>query len=252
MSPPPTKAAEVAARIAWVETVALDRRSSALSIRLATILSSMMGTAGYAFPSYEALAAISGASRKAVIETITKLVDCGHLTVERDPRPGRSRVNRYRAVTPTEQQPVWAAWRTWKQSRVGDPSADEEESPFSEKGSPPEDGNSHLRVTRILELNPETEPGSDPNGSAAARATASLSREWKGSKGDPIPDGFPDDQAMRDAASWTEDAGVTLDLPAARRAFLDHHWAVRCKLPDWDRSWEMWIDKAIDSARAAA
>lgn len=179
MSPPPTKAAEVAARIAWVETVALDRRSSALSIRLATILSSMMGTAGYAFPSYEALAAISGASRKAVIETIAKLVDCGHLTVERDPRPGRSRVNRYRAVTPVEQQPVWAAWRAWKQSRAGDPSADEEESPFPEKGSPPEDGNSHPQVTRTLEVNPETEPGSDPNGSGARQLAPCSSRIWK-------------------------------------------------------------------------
>lgn len=252
MSPPDTKAANVAARFAWIETVALDPRSSALSIRLAVTLSAMMGTAGYAFPSYEALAAITGASRKAVMETVTKLVANGHLIVDRDPRPGRSRVNHYRRAGALDQQPVWTAWRTWKQSRTGDSLADEEESPFSEKGSPPTDRKSHPQVTRTLEENPGRESGSDPNGSAAPFVAASLSNGWKGKAGDPIPHAFPDDEAMENASRWADLEGVCLDLTSVRRAFLNHHYSVRCLLTDWPRSWEMWIETAIDRAKDAA
>ena len=172
MSPPETKSADVAARFAWVETVTLDPRSSALAIRVAVTLSAMMGSAGYAFPSYEALAAITGGSRKAVMEAVAKLVAHGHLKVDKSHRPGRSRVNHYRRTGIADQQPVWTAWRAWKQSRAGDSSASEEESPFSAEESLSTDTKSHPQVTRTLEVIPGRESGSDPNGSAGADAPA--------------------------------------------------------------------------------
>ncbi|MBA4786568.1 MAG: hypothetical protein H2039_00865 [Brevundimonas sp.] len=257
MSPPDTKAADAASRFAWIETVALDPRSSALSIRVAVALSAMMGSAGYAFPSYDALASITGASRKAVMETVVKLAQNGHLTIDRDPRPGRSRVNRYRRVAVADSQPVWTAWRAWKQSRTGDPlSADEgfpdpqEESPFTEKGSPPEDRKSHPQVTRTLKGNPVKEPGSEPNGSADADAPAFHQDDWKGSEGERIPAGFPDQEAMQDASMWAHIAGVDLDLKQVRKTFLNHHFAVRCRQRDWGQSWERWVDQAITEATA--
>lgn len=257
MSPPDTKAADAASRFAWVETVALDPRSSALSIRLAVALSAMMGSAGYAFPSYEALAAITGSSRKAVMETVAKLVQNGHLTVDRDPRPGRSRVNHYRRTAVADLQPVWSAWRAWKQSRTGDPLSSnecvpgpQEESPFTEKGSPPEDGNSHPQVTRTLKGNPVKEPSSATNVAADAFAPAFQQDDWKGSEGDRIPAGFPNERAMQDARAWAEIADVMLDLRHVRKTFLNHHFAVRCRQRDWEQSWERWVDQAIDEARA--
>lgn len=169
-----SKSERAAERFAWIERVALDPTSTALSIRVAVVLSAMTNESGYAFPSYDCLAALTGASRKSVIAAIERLADYGLIKVEKDPRPGRSKVNRYFPWFGDDRQPVWSAYERWKESRQGDPlcalGATSKGSPSRRKESPSRAIKSHPEVTRPLEGTPHTEPSSDPNGSGALGA----------------------------------------------------------------------------------
>lgn len=250
-----TKAERAAARFAWLEAIALDQRSTPLMMRLAAILSALANDKGEAWPSYETMARLSGAAVVNVRKAVDRMRECGFLEIEKDPRPGRSRVNFYHLAPAGNPQPVWTLYRRLQEekevcahTRSGDEKGVRGHSKGvrqrSERGTPayPEP------LNRPLEL----EPSSDPNGSAAAFASASHSREWKGSKGEPIPSDFPDAQAMADARIDVEIAGVDIDLAATREAFRRHHYSVRRLLTDWPRSWAMWVEDAIARAEAAA
>lgn len=113
-----SKATQAGERFAWVETVALDPRCTALAIRVVVIISSMLNDKGYAWPSYESLALMTGATKKGVMGAVHLLWSLGHLDIEKDPKPGRSRVNIYRPAGVTDTQPVWSAYH--KGSPVGD------------------------------------------------------------------------------------------------------------------------------------
>jgi hypothetical protein len=75
------------------------------------------------------------------------------------------------------KQPVWKAYEKWKESRGGDLSGYEKESPRGAKGSLPASEKGHPETTRSLELTPDTYPGSDTNVSAGPDGPA-RDRGW--------------------------------------------------------------------------
>lgn len=260
MSPPDSKAAAVAARFAWMETVSLDKRANGTPMRLVVIMSALIGTEGYAWAGRETLAKLAGIDKSNVKDALLKLVDLGYLRIERNAKTGRGQTDRFWPVGVSGASPVWARYRSLKDNggRADPPSetvtaatAHPErgvDSPERGVDRPAKGGPS---APRLLEHTPTKETGSDPNGSGARKLAPGSSRIWKGSEGDPLPPDFPDAEAMSSARWDMESGGVGLDLEAERRAFRSHHCAVRCLQRDWNRSWEIWIDKAITREQAA-
>lgn len=245
----------IKARFAWLETVALDKRTAGIPMRLAVILSAMFSEKGYAWPARPTLAAMCGSDLRNTKDALKKLVDLGYLLIEPNPKQGPNCTDRFWPIGFPDASPVWTKYRevTAQGGRTDPPYP--EVDPASTRGvsgtvrgvSGPKKGG--LETPRPLEDTPITRtPSSETNVSAAAFASARPSREWKGSEGEPIPAGFPDSEAMRDAADWVSFAGAQLDLGAEREAFRRYHFSVRCLLTDWHRSWEMWIDRAVQQA----
>lgn len=259
MSPPRSKTDAVAARFAWQATVALDKRAAGLPLRIAVVLSEMVCEAGYAFPGRDTLARMLGTDKRNVKDALKKLVDLGYLRIEANQRRGPKCSDKFWPVGAKDGSPVWSRYREVQSQRGSvDPlNRDDGQEPAEPvRGvNPPKRGVLNVdkggaQTPRLLERSLELDSSSDPNGSAVADAPASPAMRWKGSEGEPIPQGFPDEQAMQQAASWAEIAGVRIDLKAVRRAFLNHHYSVRCRLTDWERSWHMWVETAIDQEAA--
>lgn len=255
-------------KFSWIETLCMDPRVTDYQKAAGIILLAMVNRAdGYAWPSLSTIGTLSGKSEKAARDMTARLEALGYLRIERN--TGRANTNRFWPVWVDGSSPVTDAARALriarderaakgKRSPDGEGSSADHHASGREKGSlatpktsPAGDPPPHRRVTRTLEVNPDTEPSSETNVSAAAVATARLSGKWKGSEGDPIPEGFPDAAAMRNATNWAFSAGAGLDVVAEREAFRRYHFSVRCLLTDWDRSWEMWIDDAISREQAA-
>lgn len=251
---------------ARLQTVLNDPRCTRLMVHLIEVLNEYANADRVAFPSFETLAFMTGAAEQNVKLAIKSLERLSYIEVDRDETPGRSRVNHYRLLTPPCLAPVQALRvalkahrdqvKAEKEARRRDGksrrSPTEKEARGRLKGARAEVLRVILACPDPLETSPPVDPGSDPNGSAAAFASASHSSGWKGTRGEPIPSGFPDAQAMADARIDVEIAGVDIDLAAAREAFRRHHYSVRCLLTDWPRSWAMWVEDAIARAEAAA
>lgn len=246
------KKAEAAAKFALLETVALDDRCSPLMVRLVHVLASMTGSDGEAWPSYATLEFVTGAAKQNLQIAVERLFQIGYLVgIVKDTRAGNSKANRYRLATTLEPNPVWTLYRAseaYKHARqhaqpMMPPHArqhlkDARQRSFAAMLACPDPLNGPLGI----------EPGSDTTVSAAAGATAS----WKGSEGEPLPTGFPGEEAMRNARDQIEGiTGLSMDLEAERKAFRSYHYSTRCLLTDWDKSWEMWIHDAIDRAEPA-
>lgn len=254
MTDDPQSAERIATRFLWLETIALDKQTAGIPMRVAMILSTLINEQGYAWPGRETIAAIAGSDLKNVKDALKKLVALGYLRIEKNQRHGPTCVDRYWPAGYPDTSPVWARYREAAKKKGGStrPPTDDLGEEAERGASAPARGVSGpdkggAETPRLLEATPSTEtPCSDPNGSAAACATASHTRKWKGSVGDPMPDGFPNSEAMQDASAWANSAGVHLNLGAEREAFRRHHFAVRCLMTDWPRSWEMWIEQAIE------
>lgn len=256
------RTSEAARKFALLETVALDERCSPLMVRIMHITSAMADADGEAWPSYDALTFITGAARQNVILAVERLWQLGYfVSIEKDAQTGRSRENHYRLATVAVTDPVWTLYRAYRahvdaeeQSRKHDRSwrskASAEQSRQRLKQS-----SQHARTVMLacpdpFERSLGINPSSDTTVSVAAAATTLDSKGWKGTEGEVLPHGFPDKDAMADAASWAEAAGVQMNLTAEKSAFRSHHYSVRCMLTDWNRSWERWIDDAIDRERS--
>lgn len=260
------KSQESVEKRARLQTALNDPQCTRLMVHLVEVLNEYADADRIAWPSYETLSFMTGAAEQNVKLAIKGLERLNYINVDRDETPGRSRVNHYRLLTPPCLAPIHALRtalkahrdlvKAEKEARRHDGksrrSPTEKEARGRLKGARTEVLRVMLACPDPLETSPPVHPSSDTTVSAAAFASASHSREWKGSEGEPLPSGFPDDPAMADAASWTEHAGVRLDLTAERRDFRSHHYAVHCLQRDWGRSWEMWIEDAINRAEAAA
>lgn len=244
------KAAEAAAKFALLETAALDDRCSPLMVRIVHVMSALANNDREAWPSYDTLAFITGAARQNVLKAVERLWEIGYIiAIEKDGRPGRSKVNRYRLKAVTDTQPVWtlyAAWRDHKETCTRASFANQKESRQRAKEASQRARTDMLACPEPLNRLPDVEPSSETTVSAAAGASAT----WKGSIGEPLPSGFPDEEAMGEAAIWLGARGIDLNLQDQRRAFRNYHFSVRCLLEDWPRSWEMWIEDAMDAEAA--
>lgn len=249
----------IKARFAWIETVALDKRTAGIPMRVAVILSALIGEKGYAWPGRDTLAAIAGSDKSNIKDALKKLVDLGYLRIEANVKQGRGCVDHYWPTGHPDASPVWSRYRivTGQRGSTHPPSDEPEQEP--EWGVPrpargvsgPDKGG--VETPRLLEGTPDSRtPYSEPNGSADAVAPASRSRVWKGSEGSPLPSDFPDDEAMATAHSWMSFDGVNLNLGAEREAFRRYHYSVHCLQRDWMQSWEIWIEHAIDGQEAIA
>jgi DNA-binding MarR family transcriptional regulator len=256
MSPPDTKAAEAAEKFARIETAILDPRCSPLMVAVLVTLSNYANRKRVAWPSYETMAFITGAAVQNVRIAVEKLEALGYIVVERDNQPGRSKVNRYTLQAPRCAAPIRALREALDQHRTTEKQARQHSPCGGEKQARQRAKAARKRILSGMLAypdpsdDPSDDPGSATNVAADAVAPALPLRGWKGSEGEPIPAGFPDEQAMRKAESWAQLAGVRLDLKAVRQAFLNHHYRVRCCLTDWDQSWERWVEQAIDQKAA--
>lgn len=257
MSPPDSRSAEAAEKFARIETVILDPRCSPLMAAVIVVLSNYANRKRMAWPSYETLAFITGAAVQNVRIAIEKLEAIGYITVARDDQPGRSKTNRYTLQPPRCAAPIRALRdaldehrTTEKEARQHSPSGGEKEARQRAKEARQRVITGMLACPDPSERSLPKNPSSDPNGSGARQLAPSSSRIWKGSEGDPLPSDFPDAEAMSIARWNMQEEGGVLDLEAERRAFRSHHCAVRCLQRDWNRSWEIWIEKAITREQA--
>ncbi|MNS00322.1 hypothetical protein D3C72_315710 [compost metagenome] len=258
MSPPDSKAAEAAEKFARIETVVLDPRCSPLMVAVLVALSNYANSRRVAWPSYETLAFITGGAVQNVRIAVEKLEALAYITVARDNQPGRSKVNRYTLQPPRCAAPIRALREALdehrtkeKEARQRSPSGGEKEARQRAKGARVRVITGMLACPDPSERSLPDDPSSDPNGSGARQLAPGSSRIWTGSEGDPLPPDFPDAEAMSSMRLDMEIEGVALDLEAERRAFRSHHCAVRCLQRDWNRSWEIWIEKAITREQAA-
>lgn len=256
MSPPDTKAAEAAEKFARIETVILDPRCSPLMVAVLVTLSNYANRKRVAWPSYETMAFVTGAAVQNVRIAVEKLEGLGYIFVQRDDQPGRSRVNRYTLQPPRCTAPIRALRKaldqhrdTEKQARQHSPCGGEKQARQRAKAARERILSGMLAYPDPSD-DPSDDPGSATNVAADAIAPAFHQDGWKGSEGERIPAGFPDQEAMQDASMWVSIAGVELDLKQVRKSFLNHHYAVRCKQRDWEKSWERWVDQAITEAAA--
>lgn len=250
---------EAAEKFARIELAVLDSRCTPLMVSVLVALSNYANHKRTAWPSYESLAFITGGALQNVRIAIERLEAIGYIIVERDDQPGRSRVNRYHLQRPRCMAPIRTLRTALEDHRTAEKEARQRARSSSEKEARGRAKQARGRALTgmlacpdPLEPSPPYDPSSDTTVSADAAASASPSREWKGSEGEPLPPDFPNDLAMADAASWAESAGVYVDLTAERSAFRNHHYSVRCRQRDWDKSWERWIEGAIQREEAAA
>ncbi len=248
----PSKAAEAAAKFALLETVALDDRCSPLMVRIIHVMSALANSDRTAWPSYDTLEFITGAAKQNVRGAVERLWNLGYIaTIEKDGRPGRSKVNRYKLKEVADTQPVWTlyeAWRDHKEACQHAPFLTQKEACQRAKEASRRARTGMLACPEPLKRSPDVEDGSETTVSAAARAPAQGHDEG----GCPLPTGFPHDQDMENADCWADFAGIAVDLRAERRAFRSHHYRTRSLLTDWPKAWEEWIDAAIARGTSAS
>lgn len=76
-------------------------------------------------------------------------------------------------------------------------------------------------------------------------------RETRGRE-EPLPEGFPDAEAIREAEGWIGAAGVVLDASAHAKRFANHARTKDRRERNWPAAWRGWIDIEIERAPAAA
>lgn len=111
--------------------------------------------------------------------------------------------------------------------------------PGSEEAEQMEDGGGRRRGKR--------EESIDPSLSARASAARSIRPEKRF-----VPKGYPDAEAIAEAAGWVAEAGVKLDPASQAKRFRTHALSAGRELADWAAAWRGWIEIEIEKAPRVA
>lgn len=100
-------------------------------------------------------------------------------------------------------------------------------------------GLTRARVPEARGQSPEPESrGQKPERGTRARRAAT-----------PLPDGFPDQEAVEAQAQRCANEGVQVNIGRELRKFREHAEANDIRWRDWNAAWRNWISKAIDWAK---